>query len=121
MTANIPWWGVPVVAGSFALIGVLISQLSTFRLERLKAKQDGQKHWREEKRKVYSQYILATNKSEQLAVSSRARKKPISSEFWDQVMSAASAMIEAKSEVEFLASKPVAEAAETLHWTIRDL
>ena len=32
--ANTPWWAVPLIGGAFAILGVLIAQSVTLRLER---------------------------------------------------------------------------------------
>jgi hypothetical protein len=35
MTATAPWWGAPVLAGGFTLLGVGLSQLFTVLLDRI--------------------------------------------------------------------------------------
>lgn len=58
MTATAPWWGVPVLAGGFTLLGVALSQLFTFLLEKTRAKRSEAQRWDADLRQLYARYLV---------------------------------------------------------------
>jgi hypothetical protein len=52
-TTSAPWWGVPVVAGCFLLIGALIAFLSTAASDRRKLAREDRRQWDKEIRDAY--------------------------------------------------------------------
>lgn len=52
-----PWWGVPLVAGMFTLIGVIASQASSFLLERIKGRRERESRWIAERMEKCSRYL----------------------------------------------------------------
>ncbi len=60
-----PWWGVPLLAGIFALVGVLIAQLVAYRLERSRRQREDQRRRAEEEQRwdknlveLYARYLV---------------------------------------------------------------
>jgi hypothetical protein len=45
MVESAPWWGVPVVAGAFLLIGGLLTFLFNFALDRARARRESRQRW----------------------------------------------------------------------------
>jgi hypothetical protein len=67
-----PWWGVPLVAGIFALAGVLTTQLVTVRIERQKYRREIDLQWNNEKRRIYSEFLNECSQALLVLASSRA-------------------------------------------------
>jgi hypothetical protein len=66
--ASAPWWGVPVAAGLFALLGVLVAQIVAVRVERdrarredLRRKEDADRRWEKEVREAYARFGAAAH------------------------------------------------------------
>jgi hypothetical protein len=57
MSSQYPWWGVPLVAGVFALAGVLLAQLVTLRISDQNIRHDIDVQWNSEKRRIYSAFL----------------------------------------------------------------
>lgn len=68
-----PWWGVPLVAGLFALAGVLVTQLVTVRLNSNKVSRELDAQWNSEKRRIYSAFLAEC--SQALLVLAVSRRK----------------------------------------------
>jgi len=60
--ATAPWWGVPIVAGAFTLVGVALSQLAGYFSDKRRVERDDLRRWDGELRQVVvrcSQILLA--------------------------------------------------------------
>jgi hypothetical protein len=57
-----PWWGVPVIAGTFLLIGALIAFLSTAASDRRKLAREDRRQWDKEIRDAYVEIAAEVNK-----------------------------------------------------------
>ncbi|MEV4121881.1 hypothetical protein [Micromonospora sp. NPDC049645] len=60
-----PWWGVPLLAGLFAIGGVVVSQVVTIALDRVKVRREDARRWHAERRQVYVGYIMALQRTGQ--------------------------------------------------------
>ncbi|MEV4390208.1 hypothetical protein AB0J68_31620 [Micromonospora sp. NPDC049580] len=60
-----PWWGVPLLAGLFAIGGVVVSQVVTIALDRVKARREDARRWHAERRQVYVGYIMELQRTGQ--------------------------------------------------------
>ncbi|MGC5321718.1 hypothetical protein ACWD8I_27355 [Micromonospora arida] len=65
-----PWWAVPLIAGVFAVGGVVMAQLVTIRLDRVKYRRELEREQREEsrrwlteRREVYGAFIASMHRS----------------------------------------------------------
>jgi hypothetical protein len=54
-----PWWGIPVIAGLFLLIGAVVSYLSVKASDSRRAKVEAKIRWHEEVRKFSAQAVSA--------------------------------------------------------------
>jgi hypothetical protein len=52
-----PWWGVPLLAALFTVLGVLIAQLMTRTAERRKICREDELRWLADRRQAYASYI----------------------------------------------------------------
>lgn len=59
MTETAPWWGIPVLAGGFALAGVLIAQSVALWIDRRKTRREDQRRWDRERQTTYVTYIAS--------------------------------------------------------------
>jgi hypothetical protein len=57
-----PWWGVPVLAGAFTVLGAILSQTVTLLLARSQAKREDATRWHSNRLKAYSALLLRLNK-----------------------------------------------------------
>ncbi|GAA1624642.1 hypothetical protein [Actinoplanes couchii] len=56
---QVPWWGVPLVTGLFALGGVLVAQVVIVRLDRLRIQREDSRRWLSERRRIYASLLAA--------------------------------------------------------------
>jgi hypothetical protein len=54
-----PWWGVPLLAGCFTVLGVLISQAASFIVEKRRGDREDARRWDKELRESYSNFSRA--------------------------------------------------------------
>jgi hypothetical protein len=57
-----PWWGVPVLAGAFTVLGAALSQAATLFLARAQTKREDLTRWHADRLKTYSMLLLALDK-----------------------------------------------------------
>lgn len=55
--AGTPWFYVPVLAGVFAIVGVTIAQLVSYRLFKAKNQRDEQRRWDKDRRETYAKFL----------------------------------------------------------------
>ena len=67
-----PWWGVPLIAGLFALAGVLLTQFVTVRINNQKFIRETEVQWNNEKRRIYSEFLAVC--AQALVILAAARK-----------------------------------------------
>jgi dihydrodipicolinate synthase/N-acetylneuraminate lyase len=113
---SVPWWGVPLVAGFFALGGVLLSQLSNFWLERRRVKREDARQWHEHRRELYARFLgLCYNANTYIVTRVKDSDwKNVSRDLLNQVS-------ETRSEIELLASAPLIEAAKEINAALHRL
>jgi FAD/FMN-containing dehydrogenase len=56
---QVPWWGVPLVAGLFALGGVLATQFTVVRLDQLRVKREDSRRWLADRRRIYASVLAS--------------------------------------------------------------
>jgi hypothetical protein len=59
--SDVPWWGVPLVAGVFALGGVVLAQVNAVVMDRLRVRREDARRWHEDRRAVYARYLNAAD------------------------------------------------------------
>ncbi|MEU4472487.1 hypothetical protein [Micromonospora sp. NPDC023888] len=59
---EVPWWGVPVVAGVFTLIGVVAAQAVAVVLDRARAEREDAVRWHADSRRVYAAFLAQAHK-----------------------------------------------------------
>jgi hypothetical protein len=59
MSEAAPWWGVPLIAGVFTIIGVAAAQFVAWTLDRRKADREREQRWLNDRRSVYAAYSAA--------------------------------------------------------------
>jgi hypothetical protein len=57
-----PWWGVPVLAGILTILGAALSQITTWLLDRARARRDAMTRWHSDRLEAYSAVLLALDK-----------------------------------------------------------
>jgi hypothetical protein len=58
-----PWWAIPVIAGLFALGGVIATQVVVITLDRRRMKREDDRRWHEDRRGAYSAYLAALHEA----------------------------------------------------------
>ncbi|WP_130508032.1 hypothetical protein [Krasilnikovia cinnamomea] len=111
MSNSIPWWGVPIVAGLFALAGVFVSQLFTYRIEKVRTHREEQKWWREEKQKTYLRFLSATKQLEQQIIKKQDGDKFDSRGWGEDTKELLRSVMEVFDEVNFISTDDVCDAA----------
>lgn len=76
-------WGLPLVAGIFTLVGVVVAQIVTIVLDKVRTRREDERRWHADRRRVYVEYFAAmrtawdetsrTRSSEPVPVSTRSR------------------------------------------------
>ena len=61
--SQVPWWGVPVVAGIFAFGGVLAAQIVTIRLDRLRSNREDLRRWLIDRRRIYASLLAEADRT----------------------------------------------------------
>src|SRR2546421_5552960 len=113
-----PWWGVPLIAGIFAILGVSLSQVATWVLDRRRTKRDDARIEREEKRRwhrerqdAYAAYLAsATSVQQQLGITWKGRSETLPTLL--------ERLLTCQAAVQLLASDSVAAAAMKVTLTI---
>lgn len=104
---NAPWWGVPLVSGVIAFVGVLLAQSVALYNERRKTKREDARRWHTERRAVYVAFIRGL----------RTCMEGLAEQFYGTQDSSASVIQGAvdlerqMEEVDLLATTQVADAA----------
>jgi hypothetical protein len=57
-----PWWGVPVIAGIFTILGASLSQIVTWLLDRARARRDARTRWHSDRLDAYAATLLALDR-----------------------------------------------------------
>lgn len=65
MLAEAPWWGIPVVAGVFALLGAILTQLSTYLIERSRRQRERSDRWDQDLRDCAARFLVLVNDEEE--------------------------------------------------------
>jgi hypothetical protein len=113
-----PWWGVPVVAGAFTIIGVLAAQWTAWVLDRKRGHREDAKRWHSDRRATYATYVAAMDKvfvaaSRYLYRNEAGEADRAAQARWEALEAARAANIQ-RQEVHLLASKAVRAATDAL-------
>lgn len=57
-----PWWGAPVLAGAFTILGASLSQIATLLLDRARARRDNETRWHSVRFENYSTLLAEIDK-----------------------------------------------------------
>jgi hypothetical protein len=69
--SDVPWWGVPLIAGVFAPGGVVVAQVNAIVMDRLRVRREDARRWHEDRRTVYARYLNAADAAAQQITSGR--------------------------------------------------
>ncbi|MEU7800584.1 hypothetical protein AB0B10_15055 [Micromonospora arborensis] len=97
-----PWWGIPLLSGALAFVGILLAQSITLHLERRRLTRDDRQRWDTERRRVYVAFLETVWTEQRRSVKLHTSGKELE---WD------SKTIHGFLELSMLASQPVENAA----------
>jgi hypothetical protein len=60
--AGAPWWGVPLIAGLFTILGVGAAQVVAWTMDKRKARREDERRWLQDRRQVYAAFLNAATK-----------------------------------------------------------
>jgi hypothetical protein len=114
--SDIPWWGLPLVAAVFALLGAVTAQLVTIRNEYGRRRAAKGARWYEERKSAYVGLLAAFDRTILRLRTGFAAgvTEPDPMRYSDEVGSAL-------MQVRLLASAPVRSAALAVHIVLEDL
>ena len=114
--SEIPWWGLPLIAAVFALVGAVVAQLVTVRNESARKRTDKTTRWYEERKSAYVALLAAFERT-----TLRLRRgfaagviEPDPLLYLDEVGSPL-------TQVRLLASGPVRSAGLAVHLLLEDM
>jgi hypothetical protein len=114
--SEIPWWGLPLIAAVFALVGAVVAQLVTVRNESARKRAEKSGRWYEERKSAYVGLLAAYERT-----TLRLRRgfaagvtEPDPLAYLDEIGAPL-------TEVRLLASGPVRSAALAVHLLLEDL
>ena len=114
--SQIPWWGLPLIAAVFALVGAATAQLVTARTNHLLSRRRSVRRWYTERKAAYVDLLAVFERDTyRLRAAFEAGDKPLSSlAYVDEVGPAL-------MQVRLLASGPVRSAALAVHVLLQQL
>jgi hypothetical protein len=114
--SEIPWWGLPLIAAVFTLVGAAAAVLVTFRNDVLRGRRKRTRRWYEERRDAYVGLLAVFERDTyRLRAAYDAGDKPTSAlAYVDEVGPAL-------MQVRLLASGPVRSAALAVHVLLQKL
>jgi hypothetical protein len=114
--SDIPWWGLPLIAATFALLGAAAAQLVTIRNEHGGRQARKNRHWYEERTSAYVGLLAAFERTTvRLRIGFAAGvTEPDPLVYADEVGAAL-------MQVRLLASAPVRSAALAVHLLLEDM
>jgi hypothetical protein len=65
VAAEAPWWGIPVVAGLFTLLGAALSQLVNYLIERGRRERQKAERWDQDLRECAARLLVLVNDDEE--------------------------------------------------------
>jgi hypothetical protein len=101
-----PWWGIPVVAGLFALGGVVFSQIITLLLDRSKTRKEDARRWLADRRKLYVDFLAECGQAAFTIGTADGKDEGINNQVTN--------LVHRFSEIEILAGPSVYHAASDL-------
>ena len=114
MTA-IPWWGLPLIAAVFAVVGAAVAQFVTVRDNRLQRRVRRTRRWYDERKSAYVDLMAVFERAfYRLRTTLAAEKAPDPLAYLDEVGPAL-------MQVRLLASGPVRSAALAVHKLLEQL
>jgi hypothetical protein len=111
-----PWWGVPLIAGLFTIIGVLTAQSVSWTLDRRKASRESAQRWLTDRRQLYAKFLLAAGKAKALAWVNWVNGFED-----DEFREALEECLRLRQEIRLVSSSKVRRAAWDMHQHLGDL
>lgn len=114
--SQIPWWGLPLIAVVFALVGAATAQLVTARYDYLLSRRRRTRRWYEERKAAYVELLAVFERDTYRlrAASEAGENAPTALTYVDEVGPAL-------MRVRLLASGPVRSAALAVHLLLQKL
>lgn len=114
--SSIPWWGLPLIAAVFALVGAAVAQFVTFRDHRLQRRVRRTRRWYDERKAAYVTLMAAFERAlyRLRATYAAGDREPDPLVYLDDVGPAL-------MQVRLLASGPVRSAAMAVHLLLEQL
>ena len=106
--AAAPWWGVPLVAGVFTVLGVVVAQLVAWRIDQRKVRREDEQRWLTDRRQAYAAFLTAATRFH-MKLKPEWEKDPA-----DDMTDAIAEVNFHRQEIRLIASEPVSAAAEEL-------
>lgn len=110
-----PWWGVPLIAGIFAILGVSATQWITWALDHRRSKREDARRWHADRRAAYAGFLV---EAEALLMKTsgylRARERGDSIGSRSAALDAAKVLNVRRYDLRLVASAEVRDAAEQL-------
>ncbi|MBL7259154.1 hypothetical protein [Paractinoplanes lichenicola] len=112
---NTPWWGVPVVAGIFAFLGVILAQVVSVVIENGRAKREDRVRWHTQRRELYAEFLKSA-----IAYLDEIHRKINENDFNEKRMENYPGELLVKQlELNFIASDEVQKSAQELSQALR--
>jgi hypothetical protein len=113
--SDVPWWGVPLIAGVFALGGVLLAQVNAIVMDRLRVRREDARRWHEDRRAVYARYLNAADAAVRQITSGRVDgDHRVDDEWRAAVAGVLGELGRVRTEIQLVASVAVYAAAREL-------
>jgi hypothetical protein len=113
--SDVPWWGVPLIAGLFALGGVLLAQVNAIVMDRLRVRREDARRWHEDRRAVYARYLNAADTAVRQITSGRVIGDHRDDDEWRAAVAGVLGELgRVRTEIQLVASVAVYAAAREL-------
>lgn len=109
--------GVPLIAGAFALGGVVLAQANAIVMDRVRVRREDARRWHDDRRAVYARYLNAADTAVRQIVSGRVdgdRPDADADQWRVAVARVLEELGDVRTEIQLVASVAVFEAAREL-------
>jgi hypothetical protein len=113
--SDVPWWGVPLIAGAFALGGVVLAQVNAIVMDRVRVRREDARRWHDDRRAVYVRYLNATDAAVRQIVAGRVDGDQGDADDRRQAVTGVLEKLgDVRTEIQLVASVAVYDAAREL-------
>jgi hypothetical protein len=113
--SDVPWWGVPLIAGVFALGGVVLAQANAIVMDRLRVRREDERRWHEDRRAVYARYLNVADAAVRQITSGRVDGDHRNDDEWRAVVAGVlDELGGVRTEIQLVASVAVYDVAREL-------